>query len=730
MIDAYVGVDIGSATVKVVGVDGEGRWVGTPAYLRLDDFPNQVTALKEAFRRYLNSALIRVLATGTTGSGRELHRHVIGGDLSRTEIFAHAVGITDLVRQGLVRYQDGSRVTSVGTVLEIGGQDAKIIVFSAEGVPVYFNMNTICSAGTGEFLKQLADDAGIALADFGRLALASRLPAQIDATCTVFSRRDFRHLTQKGVPLADRLMGVCHAMVNNYILNVVKGYPLRDPIIFQGGVAYNEGVRQAFEARLGRPVIVPPHHELLGALGMALIVREHALGQADAERRFNADFLSRAYESRIRHCHGCQNACELTQAIEVSASGPVVLDTLGGRCEGSRNPHHVREVPLQWNRLVVPVDRRPPPRPVPARRALRRASKGLYFAGIDGGSRGTKYAVILSQGAAVEVVDAGSVDTAGDAIQAIRSALEAIRRALPGDTGPAAVGTTGSAGELARDMLIHPPRRGADYCSTEILAHYAWADYMLPGVRTVLDIGGNDAKIITIGPEGISFAMNDKCAAGSGSFIEAVTRRFHVPLDRYGEIALSAEQPARIAGRCAVFGESDLVHKARLGYPTADLLLGLAYALCRTYFSDVGKGKTLRLPIVAQGGTFLNAAVQRAFRETLDLTAEELVIASDPRLVVGAGALGAALLAKEQYELGLESHFKGFDTVLRAHHETVTITCRQEGCHRTCRGVVALLEDGRPIAGYKSVDCDYGYFDGTIDSRSEHEHVARLLAAE
>jgi len=239
MSSVFLGLDIGSATVKVVGIDEEARLVGTPVYLRHDQFPSQVEALKFALRHYLDSlsGRVKVAGVGSTGSGRELTLSLVGADLSRTEIFAHAVGVLHLT------------ASAVGSVIEIGGQDAKVIIFGENGLPQYFNMNTICSAGTGEFLKQLADEAGITLAEFGEIALQSTQPALIDATCTVFSRRDFRHLTQKGVPLADRLMGVCHALVRNYLVNVVQDAPLRAPVYFQGGVAFNPAVRQAFTSR-------------------------------------------------------------------------------------------------------------------------------------------------------------------------------------------------------------------------------------------------------------------------------------------------------------------------------------------------------------------------------------------------------------------------------------------------------------------------------------------------
>ncbi|BAS26115.1 acyl-CoA dehydratase activase [Limnochorda pilosa] len=728
----FIGVDIGSATVKVAGVDRGGQMVGSPVYLRHDRFPGQVDAVKFALRQYLEQGGVRVAGVGTTGSGRELVRKVIGADVSRTEIFAHVMGIRHLVQQREVWTEgaDGRPrpLDRIGTVLEIGGQDSKVVVFSEEGLPIYFNMNTICSAGTGEFLKQLADDAGIDLRDFGAIALRSTAAARIDATCTVFSKRDFRHMTQKGVALPDRLMGICIALVNNYMQGVVKNRPLPDPVVFQGGTAFNAAVRRAFERRLGTRVIVPPHNDVVGALGMAVIVRDLMLGMDTVATQFKDDFFERTYESQVRYCHGCQNACELTQPLERVGQERIVLDTMGGRCEGCLNPRNVKEVPQRPQEIELPIIRTPlRGAPLGAGGARVRASHGRFFAGIDGGSRGTKWAVVESLGEKVDVVAVGSEDTAGDAMGAILRAVGRIRDTLPDPGLLGGIGTTGSAGELARDMITTRPDRTADCLSTEILAHYTWAAHMVPGVGTIMDIGGNDLKIICVKETGLDFAMNDKCAAGSGSFVEAVARRFGVPLEEYAPTALESRDPTRIAGRCAVFGESDIVHKSRTGFPTRDLFMGLAFSICRTYLSDVARGKPIRLPVVAQGGTFLNEAVQEAFRRTLRLGPEEFIVASDRRFVLGAGALGAALLSKARFEEGFDSSFKGFERVLGASFRMVTTTCDHGPCPRRCQGVLALLEDGRPVAGYRSIDCDFGLFDGMITTEAARQRVGEQL---
>lgn len=732
---AYIGVDIGSATVKVVGISKDGEILGTPVYIRHDQFPTQVEAVKNAFKTYLETIEDREISgVGVTGSGRELNKHIIGADLTKTEIFAHHVGVQHLINKGKLKINKNGQdelVSKVGAIIEIGGQDSKVIIFDESNTPVYFNMNTICSAGTGEFLKQIADEAGITLESFGDRALEGKFSSRIDSTCTVFSKRDFRHLTQKGVALSERLSGICDAMVNNYINNVVKGYTLPNPVVFQGGVAFNKGVIRAFEKKLGIDIIVPPHNDIIGALGMAVIVMSEKTN--DARTSYKEDFFEKEYDSQIRFCHGCQNACELSQPLEKVDTGYKILDTLGGRCEGSLLEKNVKEIPQSYESIIVPINRSSTTQKTATSTSNQitkhklRSAKNIYFAGIDGGSRGTKYALIKGTEKGIDIVSVGTIDTSGDAINAVLEALINIEKELPLGQELGGIGTTGSAGELARDIITTKNNETSDVKVTEIIAHTTWAQHMVPEVKVIMDIGGNDAKIIVINENGIEFAMNDKCAAGAGAFVEAIAKRFEVPIEKFGTLALESKSPARISGRCAVFGESDMVHKARSGFPTKDLLMGLAYSLCRTYLSDIGKGKTLSVPIVAQGGTFLNEAVQKAFKQTLQVNDDEFIIAEDKRLVIGAGALGSALLAKEAYEKGYNSSFKGFDYVLSSYYHTRTLNCTHPSCERTCYGVISLLENGVPISGYKSINCDFGLFDGMIQNDAVKIHIEKIL---
>ena len=228
----------------------------------------------------------------------------------KNEITAHAVGTTTF-------YPD------VRTILEIGGQDSKIILVE-NGVAVDYAMNTLCAAGTGAFLSSQAKRLGIEVEEIGDYALRSSHPTQIAARCTVFAESDLVHKIQMGHPKEDIIAGVCNAVAANYLNNVGKGKKIVSPVVFQGGVSKNKGVVAAFERTLGCPVIVDPNGHLMGALGVAILARKGSKRQVFDFSVENMDFCTR--ESS---CGGCSNHCEIICVYR----GDQMIDSWGNRCE-------------------------------------------------------------------------------------------------------------------------------------------------------------------------------------------------------------------------------------------------------------------------------------------------------------------------------------------------------------------------------------------------------------
>jgi predicted CoA-substrate-specific enzyme activase len=255
-----------------------------------------------------------ICGVGTTGSARYLAGTIVGADIVKNEITAHAVAALHFV-------------PDAQTVLEIGGQDSKIIMIR-DGIVVDFGMNTVCAAGTGSFLDHQAQRLNIPVEEFGPTALGSHTPVRIAGRCTVFAESDMVHKQQMGHSTQDILYGLCQALVRNYLNNVAMGKEVLAPVVFQGGVAFNKGIVRAFEEALKMPVSVPPYHEAMGAIGAAfLALEEMADRDGSSFRGFAVSQAEHATSSF--ECKACPNLCEIAQ---VRLEGKIVA-RWGGRCD-------------------------------------------------------------------------------------------------------------------------------------------------------------------------------------------------------------------------------------------------------------------------------------------------------------------------------------------------------------------------------------------------------------
>ncbi len=335
-MNLYLGIDIGSVTIKLALIDRAGHFVDS-VYRRTQGQPVQALqqGLAELRARLPGKAAIR--GVGTTGSARYLAAAIAGGDVVKNEITSQVVATA-------------RTVPAARTIVEIGGQDSKLVLLE-DGTVADFSMNTVCAAGTGSFLDHQAARLGIAIEDLGARALRSRHPVRITGKCTVFAESDMISKQQMGHPLEDILYGLCLALARNYLANVGLGREIRTPAVFQGGVAFNQGMVRAFKEVLGTgEVMVPPHPEAMGAIGAALLALEemgprtggaHECGPRDraaggrppaveARTAFAGFAVSEAlYTTTPFECRACPNLCEVAR---VSLDGRVIA-TCGGRCD-------------------------------------------------------------------------------------------------------------------------------------------------------------------------------------------------------------------------------------------------------------------------------------------------------------------------------------------------------------------------------------------------------------
>jgi len=259
---------------------------------------------------------VEVIGAGTTGSGRYLTGDFIGADTIQNEITAQATAAIDYDR-------------TVDTIFEIGGQDSKYICIE-NGVVVDFEMNKVCAAGTGSFLEEQAEKLNINIInEFGEMALGSDCPVKLGDRCTVFMESDLNSFMQKGARNENLVGGLAYSIVYNYLQKVVGDRKVGDKIFFQGGVTNNKAVVAAFEQVLGKKIIIPPHFDVTGAIGVAILAqRSMNKGQKTRFKGFGVRNVT--YDINRFVCQSCTNHCEIRR---VKIDGIKKSLFYGGRCE-------------------------------------------------------------------------------------------------------------------------------------------------------------------------------------------------------------------------------------------------------------------------------------------------------------------------------------------------------------------------------------------------------------
>ena len=305
VIDAYLGLDVGSVSTNLVAIDDNGDVI-MEIYVPTEGDPIGVVTRNLKIIGDEIGSRIRVRGVGTTGSGRELTGVLIGADTISDEITAHKTGATHVADKLTGKRPD--------TIFEIGGQDSKFISIQ-DDVVVDFTMNEACAAGTGSFLEEQAEKLGINIkGEFAELALSSEHPIRLGERCTVFMEKDLNPYLQKGAKIDDLVAGLSLSIVTNYLNRVVRGRHIGDCIFFQGGTAYNDATAAAFGTVLDKEIIVPPHNGVVGAIGAALLAREKMLALDEKETTFNGYNLDEVdYRIRSFTCQGCSNHCDIQE---------------------------------------------------------------------------------------------------------------------------------------------------------------------------------------------------------------------------------------------------------------------------------------------------------------------------------------------------------------------------------------------------------------------------------
>jgi len=605
----YLGMDIGSVSINTVVTTppGEVLWEDYRR-TRGEPLPTALQVLTEIMAAF-PSEEFRLAAF--TGIGGKLLADKLGG-VFVNEVIAQA--------RGAFRFHPEAR-----TIIDMGGEDAKLILITRDAgdhlVIRDFAMNSMCAAGTGSFLDQQAHRLGYSIEEFSHLALKSTTPPRVAGRCSVFAKTDMIHLQQGATPDYEIIAGLCQAMVRNLKSNIAKGKVMERPVVFQGGVAHNLGVRQAFYQVFGLSegeLIIPPHFCSLGALGAVEVVKEAPPAAFRLDPAPLQSHLTQA-AAEIRH---------LPRLVE--PSHPATPDH-----------YHIQGL------------------------APGETTEG--YLGIDVGSISTNVVVIDGQR---RVLAREYLMTAGRPLEAVKEGLRRIGETLGDRVTILGAATTGSGRYLTADFI------GADLVRNEITAQATASAIIDPEVDTILEIGGQDSKFISLENGAIvDFMMNKVCAAGTGSFLEEQAEKLGISIKgEFGRLALASDTPVPLGERCTVFMESDLVHYQQQGAAKEDLVAGLSYSIVQNYLNKVVEDRRIGNTIFYQGATAANRGIVAAFEAVLGKS-----ITVPPHHDV-TGAIGAAILAMRE-RTWKTSRFKGFDLAQRQ-YEISSFEC--QGCPNTC----------------------------------------------
>lgn len=637
----YVGVDAGSVSLNCVVLDEEKNLVYEAPYKRhLGKVEEEaLTLLEEILERFGADAIRSISFTGN--HGKKLSEKV--GAFYEFETISQVLG-------SLYVKPD------VRTIISMGGQDTALFQirhYDGGWDLEHFATNGPCASGTGSFIDQQAQrlatsiyskDVDLSqrhideiLKDFIDLGLKSERAANVACRCTVFTKSDMIHLQNRGERLEDIIHGLHVGNARNYMSTIVNNRQLAEPIIFIGGLSKNQLQVNAFKKYFPN-LIVPPFNTSIGAIGVAL------------------------------------------QAIETGQEGGMDLSAL-------RKSTKLQDMSLPIGKRLE-LKQTDFPESNEVERAFIPEGTRVYL-GIDIGSTTTKYALINQNR---EIIHKCYVPTQGKPIEVTQRLLRHIRDEVGDRVEIAGTATTGSGRNVVGDFL------NVDLIIDEITAHARGAVEIDSTVDTIFEIGGQDSKYIFIANTyPLDFDMNKVCAAGTGSFLHELANKYGINIvGEFQEIALSSETPVKLAERCTVFMESDLVSYLQKGVPQTDLIAGLCYAIVHNYLNRVVGKRKIGKRVMFLGGPSLNKGVVAAFENVLGRG----LIVPKHREVLGAYGAAVSVLEKMVAEDRHTSRFRGLDSAINDRMEYEEKICHADpNCHNQCKLKIYNFDGRRSVWG-------------------------------
>ncbi len=486
--------------------------------------------------------------------------------------------------------------SSTDVAIELGGEDAKIIYFDQT---IEQRMNGSCAGGTGAFLDQMAVLLNTTTEGLNDLARDGKTIYPIASRCGVFAKTDVQPLLNEGARREDVALSILQAVVNQTIQGLACGRPIKGNVIFLGGpLNYLDMLRERFIKTLNLSedeVIIPEDARLFVCIGSVL-------DSSKSKVMTNEDLVK------------LMKRFSYFRESESKDLAPLFKDK------------------KDYDKFVKRH----------AKDSVKRKDISTYsgdvFVGIDAGSTTCKVVAIASDGS---LLYENYKSNMGTPVDTCRGMILDLYSKLGKNTVIRSSGSTGYG-----EMLIKAAFN-LDISEIETMAHFEAANYFLPGVESIIDIGGQDMKYIKIKEGAVSSIMlNEACSSGCGSFIETLAKSLKMDVSDFVKYAIESKSPIDLGSRCTVFMNSKIKQTQKEGRPLSDIFAGLSYSVIRNAIQKVMKIRdvsTLGEKIVVQGGTFMNDAVLKAFE---NITGKEVI---RPDIAGLMGAYGVALIALNNF---------------------------------------------------------------------------------
>jgi predicted CoA-substrate-specific enzyme activase len=650
MPNLRLGIDVGSTTAKAVILNKEKDYLFSSYCRHNAETVQTLQAILAEAKDDLGDIEVDVLVTGSAGMGV--------CERFNLPFIQEVIASAEVVKQ---------MYPQVKTLIDIGGEDAKMIFFKDEGMPD-IRMNGSCAGGTGAFIDEMSNLLNVPVAELDSLAGKHTMIYPMASRCGVFAKTDLQNLLSRDIPREDISASVFHAVVLQTLATLARGYTPKPLILFCGGpLTFLPALKNAFmDALRLEPdnVLDVENAQLLPAIGAALA----PFAESSTEQTFKLTSLIERLNTM--HAHGAANQDRLPALFENQEDYR--------EWEAARMRHKIERVDVA------------------------QLNGDKLFLGIDSGSTTTKIVVINEQG---RVAFEYYVNNKGDAINAVQQGLgKVVEKFAEHEKTPHITRSmvTGYGEDLIRAAF------GLDDGMVETLAHYRAAKAFDKHVSFIMDIGGQDMKAIFVKDGFIQdIKINEACSSGCGSFIESFARNMGYTAAEFAKEATKGESPCDLGTRCTVFMNSKVKQSLREGASINDISAGLAYSVIKNALHKVLKVtniETLGEHIVVQGGTFRNPAVQKALEHLLG---REVVC---PDMAELMGAYGAALTALDYSKNNrhVESRPMLDHLNVVGNYAKKTIHCH--GCENKCAVTKMTFSNGNVF--YSGNRCEKIYTNG------------------